>query len=132
MLDILYVEDDPNSRDVLRMVQRMNPQMFNLVVFEDSEGFVERLMGLVPQPALIMLDIHMLPISGFEMLKLIRMQPEFVGVPVVALTASVMNEEIQLLQDSGFHSVMSKPLDMDEFPESIGRIMEGERIWSVW
>jgi CheY-like chemotaxis protein len=132
MLDILYVEDDPNSRDVLRMVQRMNPELFNLEVFEDSEGFTEKLMELVPQPNLILLDIHMLPISGFEMLKRICTQPKFTGVPVVALTASVMNEEIELLQESGFHSVMSKPLDMDEFPEFIERIMEGERIWSVW
>jgi hypothetical protein len=43
-----------------------------------------------------------------------------------------MNEEIQTLQHAGFHGVVSKPLNLDEFPRILQRIMMGEEIWYVW
>lgn len=132
MLNVLYVEDDPGSRDVVRMVQRMNPGVFELTVFDDSYDFEQRLLRLNPQPDLILLDIHVDPFTGFDMLAMIRNRPEYDATPVVALTASVMNEEVQILQDSGFHGVVSKPLNLDEFPNIIQRIMQGEEIWYVW
>jgi CheY-like chemotaxis protein len=132
VLNILYVEDDPGSRDVIRMAQRMNPEDFGLTIFDDSLDFEQRLTQLKPQPALILLDIHVKPFSGFEMLQTIRTHAEYDGIPVVALTASVMNEEIQMLQDTGFDSVLSKPVNLDEFTGLIRRIMAGEQIWYIW
>ncbi|MCB9456415.1 MAG: response regulator [Anaerolineaceae bacterium] len=132
MLNVLYVEDDGNSRNVVRMVQRMNPGVFEATIFDDSQDFEARLLELHLQPDLILLDIHMKPYTGFEMLEIIRKHRDYNKIPVVALTASVMNEEIQLLQDASFHSVLSKPLNMDEFPTFIERIMAGEHIWHVW
>lgn len=132
MINILYVEDDPGSRGVVSIVQRMNPGQFELTMFEDSQDFEQKLLNLAPQPDLILLDIHMKPYTGFEMLEMIRIRHEYDSIPVVALTASVMNEEIELLQTAGFHSVLSKPLNLDEFPSLIQRIIEGETIWYVW
>jgi len=37
-----------------------------------------------------------------------------------------------MLQDTGFDSVLSKPVNLDEFPELIQRIMDGEQIWYIW
>lgn len=132
MLNILYVEDDPDSRSVVRMVQRMVPDKLNLTIFDDSRDFEQCLVQLDPQPDLILLDIHVKPLTGFEMLQVIRSRSEYDAIPVAALTASVMNEEIQMLQNAGFHSAMSKPLNMDEFPRLIERIMDGEHIWYIW
>lgn len=132
MLNILYVEDDANSRNVLRMAQRMSPELFDLTLFEDSYDFAARLTELDPQPDLILLDIHVDPYTGFDMLAMIRRQPVYDSTPVVALTASVMNEEIQMLQTAGFNSVLSKPVNLDEFPDQIQHIMNGEQIWYVW
>lgn len=132
MLNVLYVEDDAASRAVLTMAQRMNPGVIDLTMFEDSHDFERKLIDLDPQPELILLDIHMRPYTGFEMLKIIRTHPEYDCIPVVALTASVMNEEIQLLREAGFHGVLSKPLNLDEFPHLIQRTMDGEQIWYVW
>lgn len=132
MLNILYVEDDANSRNVLRMAQRMSPELFDLTLFEDSYDFAARLAELDPQPDLILLDIHVDPYTGFDMLAMIRRQPVYDSTPVVALTASVMNEEIQMLQTAGFNSVLSKPVNLDEFPDQIQHIMNGEQIWYVW
>lgn len=132
MLNILYVEDDPGSRRVVLMTERMSPGLFELTVFENSYDFDEHLRQLDPQPDMFLLDIHVEPYNGFEMLTMIRQQAAFDDVPVVALTASVMNEEIHMLKTAGFNSVLSKPLDVDEFPNLIQRIIEGERIWYIW
>ena len=131
MLNLLYVEDDVLSQSVMRIALRMNPGIFALTLFADSHDFEQRLLSLAPQPDLILLDIHVKPYSGFEMLKIIHQHPEYQTTPVVALTASVMNEEIQTLQDAGFQSVVSKPLNIDEFPDLIQRIRNGEQIWYV-
>jgi len=45
---------------------------------------------------------------------------------VVALTASVMNEEIQQRRTAGFDGCLAKPIDVDEFPHSLARILEGD------
>lgn len=132
MLNVLYVEDDPASRDVLRILQRINPGFMQLTVFDNSKDFEERLLALDPQPDLALLDIHMKPYTGFDMLGIIRSHREYDRTPVVALTASVMNEEVQLLKEAGFHGVLAKPLDLDEFPQVIQRIVKGERVWHVW
>lgn len=132
MLNILYVEDDPSSRKVVQMAERMNPGEFEITVFEDSRSFEQRLLELTPQPDLILLDIQVEPFTGFEMLQMIRTHRDYDSTPVVALTASVMNEEIQMLQNAGFHSIVSKPLNLDVFPDLIKRIMAGEEIWYVW
>ncbi len=55
---------------------------------------------MMPKPDVILLDIHVKPYSGFEMLEMLRKMNGFVDVPVVALTASVMNEEVQKAEAS--------------------------------
>jgi len=128
---ILYVEDDIESREILRLLVTNIMGIENLTIFEDSENFIERLHALEPQPNLILLDIHVPPYNGFEMLKMLHELEEFADVPIVALTASVMNEEVQQLQQAGFDSIIPKPLDMDKFPILIRQILQGSRVWNV-
>jgi hypothetical protein len=42
-----------------------------------------------------------------------------------------MNEEVHLLKTSGFDGCLSKPLDIDTFPENFNRFLAGERIWRI-
>lgn len=132
MKHLLYVEDDPNSRSVVQMGIRLDPGKFTLSLFEDSVDFEQKLLALTPQPDLILLDIYVNPISGFEMLKIIRTHSQYDQTPVVALTASVMSEEIHMLQTAGFHGVISKPLNIDIFGELLQRIIAGESVWHIW
>lgn len=132
MLNVLYVEDDAASRDVLTMIQRLNPELMHLTMFEDSNAFEAKLLNLTPQPDLILLDIHMKPLTGFEMIEIVHQHTAYDTVPVVALTASVMNEEIEMLKTAGFQGVVAKPVNMDEFPNLLERMMSGEKIWYVW
>ena len=126
---VLYVEDEPRSRRVMEMITRdMN---ISLVIFEHSANFLMRALALQPQPDVIFLDIHMKPSSGFEMIEMLRDSRQFEGVPVIAMTASVMNEEVQQLKAAGFDGCLAKPLDFDTFPEMFDRIINGEKIWRI-
>jgi len=128
---VLYVEDDANSRDVMRMILKMSMRLPTVTFFDNSQDFLNRLLAITPRPDIIFLDIHVKPITGFEMLTIIREQALFADVPVVALTASVMNEEIHKLRSAGFDGCISKPIDMEQFPEQMQRILNGEMIWRI-
>jgi CheY-like chemotaxis protein len=127
---ILYVEDEPRSRKVVQMIAR-DMGLANLFLFEDSSDFLARVESLDLKPDLVFLDIHVKPHNGFEMLEMLRQLRSFDDVPVVAVTASVMNEEIQQLRVAGFNGCLAKPLDMDTFPDTVSRIINGESIWRI-
>lgn len=127
---ILYVEDEPFSRKVMNvLLKRLNLQ--HVTMFEDSEDFVGRLNTLNPPPSVIFLDIHVTPHDGFEMLEMVRDLEQFKATPVIALTASVMNEEVQKLENAGFDGCLAKPVNSDIFPDMLQQIMNGEHIWQI-
>lgn len=128
---ILYVEDDVSSRKVMRLILAGRMKLSNLVFFEDSQDFTTRVKTLDPHPDIVFLDIHVKPHNGFEMLKMLRGVEEFRKTPIVALTASVMNEEVLMLKTAGFDGCLSKPVDADTFPDIFSRIMGGEMIWHI-
>jgi CheY-like chemotaxis protein len=128
---VLYVEDDLRSRKLMEFFLTKSMNLSNVTVFEDSAEFEKRLEALTPLPEVIFLDIHVKPFSGFEMLKVIRVNPALSHVPVVALTASVMNEEIQLLRSAGFDGCLAKPIEIETFPECLDRILAGEKVWRI-
>jgi CheY-like chemotaxis protein len=128
---VLYVEDDLRSRRVIELLLKHEMNLNQFTIFEDSVDFMARVKALTPKPHIILLDIHVKPYSGFEMLNILRGMSEFANIPVVALTASVMNEEVQKLREVGFHSVIAKPIDIDTFPDLLHRIVRGETIWRI-
>jgi CheY-like chemotaxis protein len=128
---VLYVEDDPQSRKLMKMLLSGRMGLPNVTIFEDSQDFLERVNALQPKPTVIFLDIHVKPINGFKMLELLRAQAWTDTVAIVALTASVMNEEVQQLTTAGFDGCLAKPIDMTTFPDTLRRLVGGESIWSV-
>ena len=127
---ILYVEDEPRSRKVMRMIAT-GTGLSNVIIFEDSADFLPRVQSLPSKPDVILLDIHVKPYSGFEMLEMLRQSGQFEHTPIVAITASVMNEEVAQLRTAGFDGCLAKPLDMDTFPDTLDRIIGGEMIWRI-
>jgi CheY-like chemotaxis protein len=127
----LYVENDELSREVMKtlLIRVLGyPQVF---ILESSHNFEQELAKMSPKPTVIFLDIHMEPMDGFEMLRLIHQQEDYQKIPVVALTASVMNEEIRKLRESGFDGVIAKPLNYESFPRTLQRILNGEEVWNT-
>lgn len=127
----LYVEDDLYSREIMEIILRDEMGLEHITIFADSGDFLSRLRSLRPRPDVILLDIHVAPLGGFQMLALLRAEDAFQTIPVIALTASVLNEEVQQLKQAGFSAVIAKPIDQDVFPDLLRRILDGERIWRV-
>ena len=127
----LYVEDDPPSRLAMQAIFERVLRVDTLTVFEDSTDFLPRVNSLTAKPDLFLLDIQMDPHDGFTMLNMLRGSHTYADATVVALTASVMNEEIDRLKAAGFNSVISKPLIVSEFPRLIENILKGDEIWHV-
>jgi two-component system, cell cycle response regulator DivK len=126
----LYVEDDPISREVMELM--LHGLGYSAVTILDSSAdFMARIQALPTVPDVIFLDIHMQPHDGFEMLARLREHPVFGTKRIVAVTASVMNEEVQRLRDAGFDGAIGKPLDFDNFAPLIERILKGESIWHI-
>ena len=128
---ILYVEDDELSREVMYTLLTRGLGYSSVMVFENSGDFALELDTLSTIPDVIFLDIHMEPIDGFTLLRLIRQRIKYNSTRVVALTASVMNEEVKKLKDAGFNGVIAKPLNYETFPNALRRILDKEDIWSV-
>ena len=127
----LYVEDDPASRQVMKLILEKAMGVQSLVMFEDSTDFIPQVKALPRKPDLILLDIQIKPHDGFEMLHMLRADPEFQDAKVVALTASVMNEEVERLRSNGFDGAIGKPLSVTIFPGLINRILDGEGVWYI-
>ncbi|HEX2905247.1 MAG TPA: response regulator [Phototrophicaceae bacterium] len=128
---VLYVEDDPQSRKLMRMLLKGRMNLPHVTILENSEDFLAKVEALDPKPDLIFLDIHVKPYDGFEMLRMLRQLDSVKGTPVVALTASVMNEEVQQLRTAGFNGCLAKPIDLATFPETVASILAGEIIWRI-
>jgi two-component system cell cycle response regulator DivK len=103
----------------------------SLVTFEDSADFIARVETLTPQPNIIFLDIHVPPYNGFAMLEMLRQNPAYGKTKIVALTASVMNEEIARLRSAGFDGAIGKPLDFEQFPTLLERLIRGDEVWHI-
>jgi CheY-like chemotaxis protein len=128
---VLYVEDDALSRMVVEILLREKLYLSHVVIFPDSRDFRVNLDHLPFEPDIILLDIHIKPLDGFQMLHILRGHPVFAQKRIAALTASVMNEEVVRLRDAGFDGVLSKPLDENMFPAQLTRLLNGEKIWSI-
>lgn len=127
----LYVENDELSREVMKALLTRGLGYQQVVILETSADFEKQLASLDTKPNVIFLDIHMEPLDGFDMLRLIHENVDYEAIPVVALTASVMNEEVRKLREHGFDGVIAKPLDYDTFPKALERILNGEQVWKT-
>ena len=128
---LVYVEDDENSILVMKMVVERVMGLPTLHVLQSRADFLQQVKGLGVVPDVFLLDIQMKPYDGVELLSMLRADPQFKGSKVVALTASVTNEEVSLLKSGGFDGAIAKPLDIDIFPDLIARIINGEQIWYI-
>lgn len=127
----LYIEDDPMSREIMRIIIENGVGSLNLTIFEDSKDFIGRVSRLENRPNIILLDIHVAPHDGFEMLKMLRQNEQFAHAKIIALTASVMNEEVEQLREAGFDGAIAKPLSIQTFPDLIQRVITGETVWHI-
>lgn len=127
---VLHVDDDPNDTELLRAAARKASVRFVLHNVEDAEQAIAYLSGkgvyadrcLYNLPALVLLDLKMPRATGFEVLKWIRQHPSLGQVPVVVLSGSELQDDIQQAYDVGANSYMVKPLGFDALVQLVKNI----------
>jgi CheY-like chemotaxis protein len=127
----LYVEDNESNRKVMQLIMQKALKVNDLAVFENSNEFMQRVKALPQIPQVALLDIHVRPHDGFAMLEMLRADPDYQDTKIIALTASVTNEEVEQLRTSGFDGGIGKPLRVSTFPDLLERILNGETIWHI-
>jgi len=128
---LVYVEDDETSILVMKMVVERVMGLPTLHVVESRADFVQQVRDLGVVPDVFLLDIQIKPYDGFELLSMLRGDLRFKKSKVIAITASVTNEEVALLKRGGFDGAIAKPLEIEAFPGLISKIMNGEQVWYI-
>jgi two-component system cell cycle response regulator DivK len=127
----LYVEDDSSSRHLIQILMGTVLGYKHITFFENSEGFLDRVRALPAVPDVVFLDIHVAPHDGYALLDMLRNEPPYQRVPVIAMTAGVMAADVDRLKRAGFNGLIGKPLRKKMFPEQLEKILAGEPIWEV-
>ena len=70
-------------------------------------------------PGLILMDIHLPGMSGIEALKALRAEAATASIPVIAITASVMQESLREVMAAGFNDLIEKPINVLGFLEKV-------------
>jgi len=108
---VLIVEDDPHNLGVPEGVL----QHYGAQVFTAEDG-LEGLKVLADvTPTLILLDLSMPQMDGWEMIKRVRANPKTAHVPVIALTAHAMRGDKERVLAAGFDGYIAKPFLLDTF-----------------
>lgn len=127
----VYLEDDANSRMIVKVLLTRVMDFKHLTSFEDSDDLMTRLEQLSPQPNVFFIDIQMKPLDGYEVLKLLREDARYREATMIAMTANVMSHDVEQLKTAGFDGLIGKPILNDTFPQLIERILDGQSIWYI-
>jgi len=124
---ILLVEDDPNDALLVRMAFQRTRSGIPLIILPNGLEAINYLQGegvyadraKYPIPDIILLDLKMPLMSGFDVLRWIRERPGLKSLPVIVLTSSVQDADARTAYDAGANSYLVKPTDFNELVESI-------------
>lgn len=122
---ILLIEDNPMDADLTRRAFASRKPPCVLEVARDGQealDLVARWEGGHPVPSVVLLDINLPKVSGLEVLKQLRSHPRFGRVPVVVLTTSAEDRDVQAAYALGANSYIVKPVNFDSFIEVVGQI----------
>lgn len=128
---ILLVEDNPLDLDLTLRAFRRRRLANPIAIARDGEeaiGYLQRWDQGEPQPLLILLDLHLPRRSGLEVLAALKSHPRYDRIPVVVLTTSRDDSDVERAYDLGANSYILKPVDFSQFQEVVERI---EAYWCV-
>ena len=128
---ILLIEDNPMDVDLTRraFARRKLVNPFNVLRDgEEALNYIENLKPDAPLPVVILLDLKLPKVDGLEVLRKMKAHEQFCTVPVVILTTSGEDSDIQAAYQLGANSYIIKPVDFEKFMEVAGQI---EVYWNV-
>ena len=120
---ILIVEDNEDNRELA--VKVLRNKGFETVEAVDGEQAIEKAVS--EKPDLILLDISLPKLDGYEVAKRLKEMDEFKDIPIVAFTAHAMKGDREKVIIAGFEGYISKPINVREFPDQVRLYIRGKR-----
>ncbi len=120
MSKILVAEDNPANLELMREI--LNMQGHEIV--EARDGGEALLQAEMAHPDLILLDVNMPVLNGYEVLERLHANQQMAGIKVVALTAYAMRGDRERALQAGFDGYLTKPIDVRTLLETIDEFLD--------
>ena len=120
---ILIVEDNEKNRKLERDVLKFHG--YRIAEAETAEEGLR--LAVESPPALVLMDIQLPGMNGIEALGRLRADPRTRSIPVIAVTASAMNQDRQKIMSAGFDGYQSKPINVKEFVAAVRQMLDGPK-----
>jgi len=119
MKKILLADDKPASRELIRAILAQS----GYSIFEAGDGSEALRTAREILPDLIILDLHMPHLDGFQVIAQLRADQKFTATPILALTASAMRGDRERAMAAGFTGYIAKPIGLNALRKEIGRYL---------
>lgn len=128
---ILLVDDSPDDILIAKRAFEKSRIHNKIFVTYDGEEAIQFLRKEgeykdVPTTGLVILDLNMPKVNGFEVLETIKSDEKLKSIPIIVLTSSSRPEDIERAYDLGANSFIVKPVNFEDFVEAV---MEIKRYW---
>jgi CheY-like chemotaxis protein len=121
---LLYVEDNPANLKLVEQVIARHPDMRLLTAVNGKSGIE---IARASQPDVILMDINLPGINGYEALKILRSDPSTAHIAVIAVSANAMPLDVERGLKAGFFRYITKPIKVTEFMEALDVALEFAR-----
>jgi two-component system cell cycle response regulator DivK len=118
---ILVVDDNQDSRELV--VKVLKNRGYEMVEAVDGEEAIEKVIA--ERPDLILLDISIPKLNGYEVTLRLKNMEEFKDIPVVALTAHAMKGDRMKALEAGCEGYITKPINVRELPAQVKSFIKG-------
>lgn len=117
---VLYIEDNPSN---LKLVSHLLERRGNYRLLTADRPVQGLELALTEHPELILLDINMPGMDGYQLLKIFKAETRMAGIPIIAITANAMSRDIARGLAAGFTEYLTKPLDVTDFFNMLDRCL---------
>ena len=122
---ILYIEDNMGN---VRLMERLLAHRPNVRLITTLSGSVGVELAQEHCPDLILLDVHIPDLSGYEVLERLHGDERTASIPVVMLSADASHEQIQRFTDAGVRDYLTKPLDLKYFLSQLDQYLQENEV----
>jgi CheY-like chemotaxis protein len=117
---VMIIEDEPEAAEMFAEMMRLNG--FNVVKMFSSTPAIPMIKQ--EKPDLIILDIMMPDISGLEVLRFMRREPDLLNIPVIVVSAKSMPGDIKTGLDAGASFYLTKPVGFLDLKQAVEKVFD--------
>ncbi len=121
MTTILLIEDNEMNRDMLS--RRLQKQGYDVIMAVDAEEGIAKTLSAAP--ALILMDMSLPGIDGWEATRRLKAQPQTQSIPIIALTAHAMADDRAKAVAAGCDDFDTKPIELPRLLSKIQALLRG-------